>query len=141
MTPLQQSELQLLDGQMHYGDQRNQRQEAVARLLPSPDQQPGEQITQQCDSGSSGQLLQHGRANALRLAPRPIAKAQQAISSLVRGFMFIVLSNDDGTAGPFLVRPSRTPAAQAVRRTATAPSAATSAPARRLNRRGDVGCS
>lgn len=57
-------------------------------------------MAQQRESGSSGsQLLQHGRANALRLTPRPIANAQHAISSLIRGFLFIVLSIDEGQPG------------------------------------------
>lgn len=87
---------------------------------PLPAQQSGEQMAQQRESGSSGlQLLQHGRANAVRLMPRPIANAQHAISSLIRGFLFIVLSIDEGQPGASfpgrLERRRRTPSS-AIRR-------------------------
>lgn len=68
-------------------------------------QQPGEQMAQQRESGSSGsQLLQQGRANALRLTLRPKPNAKQASNTLVRDFLFIAFSYGDGTTGALLPR-------------------------------------
>lgn len=85
--------------------------------LPCRNQQPGVQMAQQRESGSSGsQLLQHGRANALRLTLRPNPNAKQASNTLVRDFLFIAFSYADGTTGALLPPPSGAPTADAVQR-------------------------
>lgn len=74
-------------------------------------------MAQQRESGSSGsQLLQHGRANALRLTLRPKPNAKQASNTLVRDFLFIAFSFADGTTGALLPLPSGAPTADAVQR-------------------------
>jgi hypothetical protein len=65
-------------------------------------------MAQQRESGSSGsQLLQHGRANALRLTLRPNPNAKQASNTLVRDFLFIAFSCADGATGALLPLPFR----------------------------------
>lgn len=86
-------------------------------LSALPHQQPGEQIIQQRESGSSGsQLLQHGRATALRLTLSPNPNAKHASTNLARDFLIIVLSNVARRPRQSLLQSPGTPTANAVAR-------------------------